>query len=175
VEKGIAFPGITDHAAGRAQRTDGAVITTAMSTVVAAGPGRVWRAITDPKEILRLDDRLEELLEPIASYPRVGQHVRWRYRLGTVRVVLHDRPLEVRPSRRLRSSIALGLLRFDATYTLSAEDGAPGRSRLTFKLVVSDGVPVVGGMLDRFSVRRIAAEFIDTRLRSIQNWCENHP
>jgi hypothetical protein len=36
-------------------------------------------------------------------------------------------------------------------------------------------VPVVGGELDRFDVRRLAAEMVDRNLRSIQKWCENHP
>jgi hypothetical protein len=40
------------------------------------------------------------------------------------------------------------------------------------KLVASNSMPVVGGALDRFAVRRLAAEFIDAKLRGVQRWCE---
>jgi hypothetical protein len=30
-------------------------------------------------------------------------------------------------------------------------------------------------VLDRFAVRRIASEFIDAKLRSVQKWCESPP
>jgi hypothetical protein len=148
------------------------VITTLMTAVVDADPERVWRALTDPGELIRLDERLLELLDPIEGYPCVGQHVRWRYRLGNVPVVLHDHPLEVDPPQRLRSAVELGLFHFDATYGLVSEAGE--RTRVSLRLVASNALPVVGGLLDRFAVRRLAAEHADTRLRSLQKWCENH-
>jgi hypothetical protein len=33
----------------------------------------------------------------------------------------------------------------------------------------------VGGTIDRFDVRRMAAEYVDTKLRAVQQWCENRP
>jgi hypothetical protein len=98
--------------------------------------------------------------------------VHWRYRLGSVPVVLHEQPLEVVPDSRLRSSVALGLFRFDETFQLFSEAGDEDRTRLMLKLVASNSVPVVGGALDRFAVRRLAAEFIDAKLRGVQKWCE---
>jgi hypothetical protein len=90
------------------------VITTVMSTVIDAGRARVWRALTAPDEVVRWDERTVALVDPQDGYPRVGEQVRWRYRLGTVRVIRHERPLEVAPGLRLRSSILLGGLRFGA-------------------------------------------------------------
>jgi hypothetical protein len=90
-------------------------------------------------------------------------------------VVLRDRLVEVVPQERLRSAIALGLFRFDQTYSLAREKGEAGRTRVTLKLVASNSVPVVGGLLDRFAVRRLAAELVDARLRALQKWCEDHP
>ena len=144
-----------------------------MSAAISAPRDRVWRAISRPDEVVRWDARMESLLDPLEDYPRVGRGVRWRYRLGAVAVELRDAPLEVVPGRRLRSAIALGLFHFDETFSLV--DGESARTRLTLKLVASSSVPIVGGLLDRFAVRRMAAEFVDTRLRAIQKWCEEHP
>jgi uncharacterized protein YndB with AHSA1/START domain len=151
------------------------VITTAMSTVIGAARGRVWRALTEAGEVVRWDQRVIALEGPAAEYPRVGQSVRWRYRLGSIPVVLHERPLEVVPDSRLRSMVALGLFRFDETFQLTSEPGDGERTRLSLKLVASNSVPVVGGALDRFAVRRLAVEFIDAKLRAVQKWCENPP
>jgi hypothetical protein len=148
------------------------VITTAMSTVIGAGRSRVWRALTEASEVVRWDEHVLELLEPPGEYPRVGRQVHWRYRLGAVPIVLHECPLEVIPDARLRSSVALGLFRFDETFQLATEPGERERTRLSLKLVAGNSLPVVGGMLDRFAVRRLASEFVDTKLRALQRWCE---
>jgi len=146
-----------------------------MSTVISAKRGRVWRALTEAAEVLRWDERVISLEGPADEYPRVGQSVRWRYRLGSIPVVLHEQPLEVVPDSRLRSMVALGLFRFDETFLLSPEPGDGERTRLSLKLIASNSVPVVGGALDRFAVRRLAVEFIDAKLRAVQKWCENPP
>ena len=146
-----------------------------MSTVIGAGRARVWRALTEAAEVVRWDERVIALEDPAAEYPRVGRSVRWRYRLGSIPVVLHEQPLEVVPDSRLRSAMLLGLFRFDETFQLKAEPGDAGRTRLTLKLVASNSVPVVGGALDRFAVRRVATEFIDAKLRAVQKWCETPP
>jgi hypothetical protein len=149
------------------------VITTAMSTVIGAGRARVWRALTQANEVLRWDDRVVALDDPAAEYPRVGRSVRWRYRLGSVPMVLTECPQEIVADARLRSSVVLGLFRFDATFQLAKEHGDPERTRLTLKLVAKSSVPVVGGVLDRFAVRRLANGFIDAKLRAVQKWCES--
>ena len=148
------------------------MITTVMSTVIDAGRERVWRAITLPDEVVRWDERTVALVDPPNGYPRIGEKVRWRYRLGTVRVIRHERPMEVAPGLLLRSSISLGGLRFDETYTLTPEPGEPDRTRLAIRLVSPNAAPVVSGLLDRFDVRRLALELVDSRLRSLQKWCE---
>ncbi len=151
------------------------MITTVMSTVIGARRDRVWSALTTPNELIRWDEAVVSLVGPNSDYPRVGKAVRWRYLLGTIPVVLRDLPLEVEPCERLRASMTLGLFRFDRTFTLTAEDDVSHRTRITLKLVSSNAVPMVGGQLDRFSVRRMASQFIDAKLRSLQKWCEQSP
>jgi hypothetical protein len=34
---------------------------------------------------------------------------------------------------------------------------------------------VVGGLVDRFGVRQMAAEYVVTKLRALQGWCELQP
>ena len=123
-----------------------------MSTAVGADPERVWRALSVPDE-----------------------QIRWRCRLGSIAVVLRRSLLEVVPRERLRSVTEMGLLRFDETFTLGYEAGDLHRTRLQLKLIAANTIPIVGGLLDRFAVRRIATDLIDAKLRAIQKWCETHP
>lgn len=146
-----------------------------MSTAIGSSRARVWRALTEPDELVRWDERRVGLMDPAEGYPSVGRPVRWRYQLGAVRVVLLDEPLEVEPGTKLRSAIAFGQLKLDETCTLAAEPGEPERTRLGLRVVSANSVPVVGGLLDRFSLRELVSEHADTRLRAIQKWCENQP
>src|SRR5438045_271614 len=82
-----------------------------------ASPARVWRALSDPREVLRWDRSLEEALAAPEDYPKPGQHVRWLCRSGFFRI-LHDRPLEVVREQRLRSLLSIGLNRYDETYMI---------------------------------------------------------
>jgi hypothetical protein len=50
----------------------------------------------------------------------------------------------------------------------------PDRTRLSLRVVASNSTPVVGGSMDRFEIRRLSTELIDSRLRAVQKWCENH-
>jgi uncharacterized protein YndB with AHSA1/START domain len=113
------------------------VITITMSTRVSADRDRVWRALTVPEEILRWDEQLVALLDSADGYPLAGQQVRWRYRLGTIAVMLRNSLLEVVPKERLRSATAMGLFRFDETFTLGHEIADPERTRLQLKLIAA--------------------------------------
>ncbi len=146
-----------------------------MSTGVGAKRERVWRAITEPGERATWDEQIIARIDRDAEYPRVGQNVRWSYRLGTVSIVLHDRPVEVVSGERIRSEIALGLFHFEETWSLADEGGDDGRTRLSLKIAARNAVPVVGGLLDRFAVRRMASEYVDRQLRSVRGWCEAQP
>lgn len=145
-----------------------------MSTLITAERDRVWRALTTPSEVTRWDDQVVELLDPLPDFPQLGQQVRWRCRIGSVPIVVHQTIREVQPGERLQSSISRGVFCFDEIYTLADERDAPERTRLSLRVVASNSTPVVGGTMDRFAIRRLSAELIDTRLRAVQKWCENH-
>lgn len=149
------------------------MISIALSTVIGAGRETVWRALTEPSELIRWDERILESLGVIEDYPSVGRCARWRYRLGDVPVILEERPALVAAPERLDLDIDLGLFQFSVTYGLGSEES--DRTKLLIRLATQNSVPVVGGSLDRFDVRRAAAEFLDVRMRSLQKWCENHP
>jgi hypothetical protein len=152
------------------------VITIAMSTVVHSPRDRVWRALTSPSELIRWDERKLSLEEPVNGYPSTEHAARWRYQLGSVAVELFDQPLEVMPRQRLRHAMSIGSsFAFEEIYTL-VDDGGGENTRLSLRLASSsNSIPLVGGTLDRFDVRRLASEIVDGSLRSIQKWCENHP
>lgn len=141
-----------------------------MSTRVGAERRRVWSALTDPSERLRWDGPLEAPIDVAPDHPRPGDHARWRYRLHGMPVVLHERTLEVVEGKRVRSSMSLGPFRFDLAYTLEPEDGG-ARTRLSAALAASNVVPVVGGALDRFAVRRLASEIVAQVLEDVRAHC----
>lgn len=148
------------------------VITTALSTVVGSARRRVWRALTDPAEIVRWDDRALRLLEPVTAPLEPGSVLRWRYLLGGVPVELREEIVDLVAEERLHALAQLGLLRFEETFTLAEDAADPARTRLGLRIAADNAVPVVGGVLDRFDVRRRAADFVDGRLRCLQKWCE---
>ena len=146
-----------------------------MSAVIGAKRERVWRALTEPEEMIGWDRRIVGPLGDPAGYPEVGRRIRWRYRLGSVTVVLCDAPQEILPPKRLRSELSLGLVRLEETFTLGEDPDDANRTRLSLRVAAANSVPVVGGLVDRFSVRRVATDFVDSRLRAIRTWCELQP
>jgi len=141
-----------------------------MSTRVAADRERVWSALTDASERLRWDRPLEAPIDVAPDHPRPGDHARWRYRLRGLPVVLHERTLEVVEGKRVRSAMTLGPFRFDLAFTLEPEDDGV-RTRLSAALAASNVVPVVGGALDRFAVRRLASEIVAETLEGVRHHC----
>lgn len=136
---------------------------------IAAAPARVWRALTDPAEVVVWDTGIVAPIDAPPDYPRPGQHVRWRYRLGPLPLVLHDRPTEVVPTTTLRSSIRLGPFDFDETYTLRA-DGAT--TRLTADLSLTSTVAVVGPLLEELIGAPLARSTVRLSLAAIRRHCE---
>jgi uncharacterized protein YndB with AHSA1/START domain len=151
------------------------VITVSMAAVIAAPRECVWRALTSPQELIRWDDRVVALAQ--GADPGGGGRAgpQQRYRLGSVSVDLRYRPLEVVPGQRLRSEVCLGLFRFEATYTLSPDDGDPTHTHLSLRLAFSNSVPVVGGCVDRFDLRRLASQLVAGNISALQRWCESRP
>jgi hypothetical protein len=145
-----------------------------MSTLITAKRERVWRALTTPSELIRWDDQIIALLDSVSDFPRLGQQIRWRYRIGSVPVVVHQTIQEVKQGERLQSAISRGVFCFEEAYTLADDIALPDRTRLSLKVVASNSTPLVDGLMDRFAIRRLSAELIDSRLRAVQKWCENH-
>lgn len=154
------------------------MITVAMSTVIDAERGRVWRALADADERARWD---AALLAPVDAAVRdttgsgpgcAKGWVRWRYRLGSVQTVMRERVVERVAPERLRSEVAIGSFCYARTFSLDVDPAEPSRTRLSMKLVSSSAIPLVGNVVDRFEVRRLVSERIDATLRAVQQWCE---
>jgi uncharacterized protein YndB with AHSA1/START domain len=148
------------------------VITISMSTLVHAGRVRVWRALVDPGQIVRWDERALELRGDPADYASEGQELRWRYRVGSVPLELRELVVELVPLQRLRLARSFASLRFEETFSLGEERNGAEHTRLALRVAVRNTVPTFGGDFDRFDVRRFASELVDDSLRSLQKWCE---
>ena len=149
------------------------LITVTMATVIESDAQRVWRAITDPSEIVAWDERMLAPADDLTQYPFAGQHARWRYRLGSIQLVMHDRLLEIEPPRRLRSRMSAGSIGYERTFTLQPE--SPQRTRLSMRLISANSIPLIGESIDRFEVRQMSTEQVDGTLRAVQKWCQEHP
>ncbi|MGI9590669.1 MAG: SRPBCC family protein [Myxococcota bacterium] len=141
-----------------------------MARVIRSPRARVWRALVTPAELIRWDTRRTSLDAPAPDHPRVGEAVLWRVALGSVTLPLREEPLEVIEQDRLRSEVALGSFRFEETYSL--HDEPMGTTRLSLSVSAKNSMPMLGGELDRFDVRRLATERIDASLEQLQAWCE---
>ena len=148
------------------------MITVGLSTVIAAPRRRVWRALDERSETLRWRPGLTAILDADAPYPVVGRTVRWRCRVRELPIEMRETPLEIVRGERYRTRLALGLFRFEETFTLTAVPGQAGRTRVGLQVHVANEMPVVGGTLDRFAVRRLATELSGQHLQALRDWCE---
>jgi hypothetical protein len=137
---------------------------------IEASVERVWRALTAPAEVVQWDTGIVEPIDAPSDYPQPGQHVRWRYRLGPLPLILDDRPTEVLENSTLRSSIELGPFSFDETYELSSP--RPAITLLSARLTLSSELPVVGVLLERLAGAPVARATVRTSLRAIKRHCE---
>lgn len=150
------------------------VVEFSEATRIAVDAARVWRALTDPSEVVLWDTGVERPLEIATDYPQPGQAARWRYELGPLRLTLRDFPIEVVEKRTFRSRIRLGPFCFDETYSLHeiTREGGAAETRLTAKLVLWSEVPLLGSLLTRWVGRPIAASVVRHSLKAIRGHCE---
>lgn len=139
---------------------------------IAAGRGRVWSALTVPESVVVWDTGIVAPIDAPADYPRVGQTVRWRYRLMGIPLTLVDRPQEVVPLSRLRTLIQLAILRLDETYTLDELPQGPQHTRLSVRLDIGNVLPVFRSAFDRRVGRALASQTVTESLRAIRDFCE---
>jgi hypothetical protein len=146
------------------------VITIAMSTVISAPRERVWDALTNPAEMTRWDPHLLSSMGSPSGPLREGDVMRCRYRVGSVPVQQKLEVLTALTGARLEVEVTLGLFRFRETCLLTDESRT--QTRLSLRLAAPNAMPVVGGVIDRFDVRKMASERVDERLRVLREWCE---
>ena len=81
--------------------------------------------------------------------------------------------LTTAPGSRIDTAVSLGLFRFRETSILTDESRT--QTRVALRLAAPNAMPVVGGVIDRFDVRKMAAERVDERLQALRVWCEDAP
>lgn len=145
--------------------------TFTVETDIDATPSRVWRALSDPAEVVQWDTGVVEAIDAPPDYPQPGQYVRWRYANGPY-PILHDRPQEVVPNRRLRSLISVGPSRMDETYTLTPTTSG---THLSAKMIVRVTWPFVGIVAARAVFGPAARKSVAASLRAIKRHCETQP
>jgi hypothetical protein len=148
------------------------LITVGLSAEVAAPRARVWSALADPAELAASRPGLRAA-EGGVGWPGPGATLRSRARLHGLPLEVRETSVEAVTGERLRVLLRVGLFRCDATFSLTALGGE--RTRVGLQLQVANELPVVGGTLDRFDVRRLATELAATRLAALREACEAGP
>jgi hypothetical protein len=143
-----------------------------MSAAVAASRSRIWAALAEPAQAARWRPGVLALEPGSGPYPAVGRTVRWRCRVRELPIVLAETPTDVAPGERLHAKLRFGLFHYEAHFTLASVPGEPGRTRVGLQIQVPNELPLVGGTLDRFDVRRLATELAATDLMALRDWCE---
>lgn len=141
-----------------------------VSIEIAAPAERVWRALTNPDEVVRWDASVTAALDAPADYPQAGQHVRWRCR-GTTEL-LHDRPLDVEPNHRLQALLQFGRKRMDETYTLTGGEA----TNLNLRILLTVNARFFAGpallhLVDGPATRRAA----EASMTNLKYYCELAP
>lgn len=148
------------------------MIVVTMSVGIQAERSRVWRALVRPDETAGWHPTRPAVVQLPARWPVPGSAARWRGHLGGVQLVWREEPLEVVPEARLRSVWHLALARLDQTWTLAPDGDARVYTRVALRLSLPNAIPVVGGEMDRFGVRKLGQELVDDSLRGLRAWCE---
>lgn len=146
-----------------------------MTGVVRAERRRVWEALTEPDQELRWRPGVmaavpdpEEGDDPGSAATRR----RWRCLLNDLPVTLERTRLAAAPGERLHSALSLGLFRFEEIFTLQTAAERPEYTRVGLRVQARSEIPVVGGALDRFAVRRFATALSAIHLQALRDWCE---
>ena len=139
-----------------------------MSIAITAAPGRVWRALCDPAEVVVWDSGVIKALDAPPDYPRPGQTVRWRLRSGWFRT-LTDRPHAVEPERQLRSLLSFGPFHLDEIYSISATQSG---CLLSLMLDARAALPLVGGLIERLYLRPAVQRDFCASLTALKRQCE---
>lgn len=148
------------------------VIKLVMGAEIQTEQASVWEALSDPKQIAHWRPGVVAARTPEASYPTAGRRFRWICKLHELPVELIETPIHVQPPSRLESDVALGLFHFSQTFTLTRSvENRPG-TRLMMHVATDNQMPLVGGCLDRFAVRRFATDLVSTYLQAVRDWCE---
>jgi len=129
---------------------------------IAAHPTRVWRALTVPAEVARWDGVVPTAVPD--DYPVVGQHARWRTKIGFLGLTLHDRVRVVDEERCLASTIDVGIVHVEERYTLEAT--AAG-TRLTSDNEVRSRLPGLGRL-----ALRLGASGVRSSMARLVTHCE---
>ncbi len=132
----------------------------------------VWNALADPAQVARWRPGIVAARTPEASYPTAGRRFRWSCRLHDLPMELVETPIHVQPPCRLESAVSLGLFHFSQTVGLSDSADRSGGTKLVLQIATDNEMPLVGGCLDRFAVRRFATGLAATHLQAIRDWCE---
>ncbi len=138
-----------------------------LSIDIASPPERVWQALCNPNEVTRWDSTVVAALDAPLDYPQSGQHVQWRCK-GTSEL-LHDRPQDVEPNRRLRSLLDFGRQRLDETYLLSE---TPGGTRLDLHIELKVRAPFIAGLVLRFIDGAAVRRDFGASLAGLKRHCE---
>jgi len=142
------------------------VLTLAFTARAAAGPRFVSRVLTDSALATCWLPGFDGWREAPPSQLSPNNMLRFRAKQNGVPVHGELRVLGMTPGR-LRAQVRLGLLDFTASFSISPATDDANATRVGLAVTLENEVPVVGGSLDRFSVREQASQIAESMLGAL--------
>lgn len=153
------------------------MLTLAFTARACASPRNVSRALADPAASAGWLPGFDGWREAPPALLSPNNLLRFRAKQHGVPVHGELRMLAVTPGR-LRARLRLGLLDFTASFSVSPAADDPNATRIGLAITLENEVPLVGGSLDRFSVREQASQIAESMLAALSSAAEklqNHP
>ena len=147
-------------------RGGNALLTLAFTAKIAASPRQVWHELVSPASAARWLPNHEGWTEAPSQRLSAQSALRFRSRLRGIPVPGELLLLASTPGR-VHARVRIGLLSFDARFSVAAESHAAGSTRVGLLLTLANKIAVVGGSIDRFAVRRLASELAEQTLAAL--------
>ena len=126
----------------------------------------VWRAITDPDEVLKWDRGVVGWEGVMDDYPTPGKTYFWNYAYNDTVATLVDQPTAVDAPNMFSTRIQLAKIEFTEVFSLSVERGVTRLCiEMTLQSTDSNG--------DEAGLLQFAKSSLESTARALTRWCES--
>lgn len=129
----------------------------------------IWKAIIDPADVIQWSYDVSEILSDPQDYPTAQKTYRWRYRHPFLKLTLYDTPRVIITDKKYYSTGRMLFLDWKETYDLEKRQESVF---ISVELNINCVIPVIGRLIDRFYLQRMAKIQVRQTLSRLAEFCE---